>query len=156
GGLAKVKELFGPIPRGELPERKQAESAGRKGPVRHDMASKFEVPRLLFGYNGVRSGDPDEPALNVLEGALGSGKTSRLYKKLVEGEEIAGAVAANNQAGRYPGWFAVQVELLKGKDPDRAQKLVLDEIRRLREEPVSPAELNRVKQGLLSGAIFGR
>src|SRR5262245_61199788 len=110
--LAKVKELFGPIPQGTLPQRKLAAPAERTGPVRHEFPSKFEVPRLLFGYNGVRRGDPDEPALDVLAAVLGSGKTSRLYKRLVEGEEIAKEVAAGNQPGRYPGWFAVQAELL--------------------------------------------
>jgi zinc protease len=154
--LAKVKELFGPIPRGNLPPRKPVADFRRNGPVREDMKSKFEVPRLLFGYNSVTSSDPDYPALNVLEGILGSGKTCRLYKKLIEGAEVASDVGASNQAGRYPGWFAVQVEVLKGKHPDDVEKLTLAEIQRLIDEPVSDAELKRMKERILSGAVFGR
>jgi zinc protease len=154
--LAKVKELFGSIPRGELPPRKPVTPIVRDGPVRVDMKSKFEVPRLLFGFNSVKSADPDYPALSALEGILGSGKTCRLYKKLVEGEEVASDVGAGNSAGRYPGWFQIEVEVLKGKDPDKVEQLVLAELKRVADEPVTPAELKRVQEAILSGAVFGR
>jgi zinc protease len=155
--LAKIKELFGSIPKGNLPERKPLpkEIPGKR-PARVEMPSKFEVPRLLMGFNGVTTSDPDYPALGVLEAILSSGKTSRLYKNLVEGAEIASVVNASNSSGRYPGWFAVQVELLKGKDRAEAEKLVLKELRRLRDEPVSAAELKRVQQGILASTIFAR
>ena len=48
----------------------------------------------------------------ALQALLSAGKTSRFYKKLVEGEEVAGDVSTGNSSGRYPGWFYIQVELL--------------------------------------------
>src|SRR5207245_483603 len=80
----------------------------------------------------------------------------RLYKKFVEGEEIASQVAASDIAGRYPGWFSIQIEMLKGKDRDKAESQLVQEIERLRNEPVSDAELKRVKQTMLAGTIFAR
>lgn len=154
--LAKIKELFGPISRAKLPERKLAAAVKRDGPKRIDMPSKFEVPRLLMGWNATRGDDDDAPALAVLEGVLSSGKTCRLYRSLVEGAAIASTASASNQTGRYPGWFSVQVELLKGKDPEVAEKLVLTELKKLADAPISAAELNRVRQGILAGAVFGR
>src|SRR5262249_10301089 len=121
-----------------------------------EMPSKFEVPRLLMGFNGVTTSDPDYPALGVLEAILSSGKTSRLYKNLVEGAEIASVVNASNSSGRYPGWFAVQDDLHKGKDRAEREKRGLKELRRLRDEPVSAAELKRVQQGILASTIFAR
>ncbi|MBV9123893.1 MAG: insulinase family protein, partial [Planctomycetes bacterium] len=95
--LARIKELFGPIPAEPLPERKTAPAeVKRPGPVHKDMESKFEVPRLLLGFDTVRTGDPDYYALEVLQALLSEGKTSRLYKNLVEGAEIAGDVGASN------------------------------------------------------------
>ena len=41
-------------------------SRGDNLPARLEMKSKFSVPRLLIGYNTVRSGDPDSYALDVL------------------------------------------------------------------------------------------
>jgi zinc protease len=154
--LARVKKLFGAIPRAKLPPRRTVPAYRRRGPVRQEFTSKFEVPRLLMGFNGVRSGEEDFYALEVIQALLSGGKTGRLYQRLVEKEKVANQVSASNSAGRYPGWFGIQVEFLQGKDPDRGEKLVLEELRRLGKEPVSAAELKRVHRSMLAGAIFDR
>jgi zinc protease len=154
--MARIKELFGPLPKGNLPPRKQATPVKLERPARLEMPSKFEVPRLLMGFNAITTADPDFPALEVVQSLLTGGKTGRLYKKLVEGEEVASAVSANDNAGRYPGWFSVQVQLLPGKDRKQTEKLVVDELRRLGDEPVSAAELKRVQQSVLADSIISR
>jgi zinc protease len=154
--LTRVKKLFGPIPRKDLPPRKTVSKEETKRPARVELPSKFEVARMVMGYNSVASADEDFAALSVLESILAGGKTGRLYKKLVEGDEVATTVAASNSGGRYPGWFAVQVELLQGKDRAKAEEAVLAELKKLREAPVSAAELKRAQAGVLAGAIFAR
>lgn len=159
--LGKVRALFGPIPRGELPPRKPVPPApNRPGPVRRELDSKFDVPRLLIGFNGVPVADPDTYALDVAEAVLGSGKTARLYRKLVEGERVAGSISAANtaggSAGRYPSWFEIQVELLKGKDRKKTEDLVFAQLKRLADEPVTEAELNRVRRTLLASFVFSQ
>jgi zinc protease len=154
--LAKIKTLFGPIPKADLPARKKAPEVLRAKPVRQEMKSKFEVARMLMGYNSVAMAHPDYAALAVLEGILSAGKTCRLYKKLVEGEEMASSISCSNQGGRYPGWFSVQVELLQGKDRDKAERVVLAELKRLADEPPTAAELKRVQQGIVTNAVFAR
>ncbi len=154
--MGRIQQLFGAIPTKQLPARKMAGDAKRPGPIVERLSSKFEVPRLLMGFNTVRSGDADFYALEVLQAILSNGKTSRLYRKLVEGDEIAGSIGSSNTGGRYPGWFSVQVELLKGKSTEHADKLVLAELKRLRDEPASPEELARVKRGILVNAIMAR
>ncbi len=153
--LAKIKELFGPIPKAELPERKKLSTEKLKRPERLTMDSKFAVPRMLMAWNTVDSKSDDYPALTVLE-ALLNGRTSRLYKKLIEGDQVASSVSASHNSGRYPGWFEIDMELYDKKDGDRAEKLVLDELKKLADQPVSDAELARVRRQLVSGAVFGR
>jgi zinc protease len=153
---AAIKKLFGPIPRAELPPRKPLPEVKLERPARRQMKSKFTVARLLQGYNTVRRSDPDYYALNVVETLLGRGRTSRLYKALVEGAEIARTATADHTAGRYPGWLAVQVEMLPGKDRALAEKLVLKELARLGEEEVSAAELKRARHLILADHIFNR
>src|SRR5262249_29917262 len=94
--------------------------------------------------------------LEVVQALLAGGKTGRLYKALVEGAEVAGSVSAGNSAGRYPGWFSIQVQMVKGKDRAQAEKVVLKELQRLRDEPVSAAELKRVQQTVLTDTVFSR
>lgn len=155
--LAKVKELFGPIPRGELPARKPAPS--RPAPaesVRKEFPSKFEVPRLLVGFNGVAVDSPDDPLLDVVSTLLADGKTARLYKALVEGAELASAVDASNSSGRYPGWFGIQVELLKGADRVKAEGIVFAELDKLAAAPPAAGEVERARRKLLAKYVFGR
>ncbi|MFL5244714.1 MAG: M16 family metallopeptidase [Gemmataceae bacterium] len=154
--MVKIQTLFGPIPKAELPKRKPEIENQRQGPQRIELDSKFESPRLMEGYNAVPSNHPDTYALDVLDSLLTSGKTCRLYKKFIEGEEIASSVGSANTGGRYPGWFTVQMELLRNKDVGNAEKLLLQELQKLRDEPVSEAELKRVKQTLLANTIFAR
>src|SRR5208283_2180109 len=49
--MAKIKELFGPIPEKKLPERKPVADAKRKGPLSKQIPSKFDVPRMILGFN---------------------------------------------------------------------------------------------------------
>jgi len=154
--MARIKELFGPIQAARLPERKTYTPLVRKGPVKLEMPSKFEVARMVMGWNTIRSADPDFHALEVLQVLLSGGKTSRLYKKLVEGAEIASVAEASNSTGRYPGWFGFYVELLQGQDRAAAEKLLLAELKRLADEPISAAELKRAQQSIIAGAIYGR
>jgi zinc protease len=154
--LAKIRELFGPISQGDLPPRRNPAGVSRDAPARSEFPSKFEVPRMVMGFNTVRKGDPADYAFDVIQTVLSGGKTGRLYRKLVEGEEIASAVETSNNAGRYPGWFGVQVEVLQGKDWRRTEELVVTELKRLADEPVGESELKRAKQQILSAAVFGR
>jgi zinc protease len=153
----KIKELFGAIPKGELPPRKKATFyPERKEPARKEFESKFDVPRVMVGFNTVQVGTAEDAILDVIQDVLSGGKTSRLYRKLVEDERIASEAGAMNSAGRYPGWFAVNVELLQGKDRKKAEDLTFAELEKLAAEPITDAELARTKRKLLAGFIFSR
>jgi zinc protease len=154
--LARIEELFGPIPQAELPPRKTLPSDSPHRPARLEMPSKFAVARLLLGWNTVRIDDPDYPALSVVSDLLTGGKTARLYRALVEGAEVALGVEASNNAGRYPGWFGIQVEVVPGKDRERVERLTLDEINKLIGQPPGEKELRRVQRGMLASAVFRR
>ncbi len=155
--LATVKKLFGGIPSAELPKRKTPTyNTDRAGPVRKEFESKFDAPRMLMGFNTVAVGTPEDPILDVVQFLLADGKTSRLYRKLVEDERVASSVDAGNYAGRYPGWFAVNVELLKGKDRLKAEEMVFAELEKLATGPISDAELARARRKLLANFVFQR
>jgi zinc protease len=152
--LAKIHKLFDPIPKAMLPPRKTATPVHHSGPIHKEFPSKFEVPRMEMAFNTIRTGEPGYYGLEVLSTVLTTGKLSRLYKKMVEGKEIASSVDSTNYTGRYPGYFLIQVELLKDKNRQEAEDLVLEEIKRLRDEPISEAELAQAKQQILASQVF--
>jgi zinc protease len=151
---ARVAELFGPIAPADLPPRRPDLPVSRTEPARARIVSRFALPRMLMGFNTVRQGDPAEPALDVLSQILTGGKTGRLYRRLVEDRGLANEVASAHTTGRYPGYLSISVELLSGHDPQAAEQAVLDELRRLADEPVDAAELHRAQRSLIAGQIF--
>ena len=152
--MNKIRELFEPIPKAELPARREAKIVTRSEPVRKHVDSKFAQPRLLIGFNGVKLGEPDDFVLDVISQILSGGKTSRLYRKLIEELEIASDTSSRNQAGRYPGWMAIDVELLPEQSLAQAEAVVIAELERLAKEPVSDMELARARRQIAAGQIF--
>jgi zinc protease len=154
--MAKIRELFGPIPAGKLPPRKSAPAVSRDKPVSVEIPSKFEADRFVMGFNTCAVGDPDDYVLDVIQYLMTSGKTGRLYRSLVLDQEVAGEVTCSNQAGRLPGWFSVELEVMKGTDRKKAEAALLAEFQRLADEPVSAAEMKRVVKTIIAGMIFDR
>jgi zinc protease len=152
--LAKIRKVFGSIPAGKLPPRKTSTPVRHSEPIHKEIPSKFEVARMQMAFNTIRTGEPGYYGLEVLESVLSTGKMSRLYKKLIEGKEIASEVGSSNSTGRYPGAFTIQVELLKDKNRQEAENLVLEEIKKLSETPVSDQELAQAKQQIMAGMVF--
>ncbi|HEY3788289.1 MAG TPA: pitrilysin family protein, partial [Urbifossiella sp.] len=155
--LAKIKQLFGTIEAGELPKRKPPTfHKDRAGPVRTKFESTFSVPRLVLGFNTIAVGDPDDPVLDVISNVLGDGRTSRLYRKMVEDERIASDVSASNQTGRYPGWFGVFAELLPGKNPAMAEEMLFVELEKLGSAEITDEEFERARRKILARFVFSR
>lgn len=152
--LARIRELFGSIPAGELPPRQPFEALRREEPLLVEIPSRFETERLVMGFNTCRRGDDDDYVLDVIEALLSGGKTGRLYRKLVLEQEVASEVTCAHQTGRHPGWFSIEMEISRGTDRQKAEKALLEELEKLAREPVSEAELHRVERNVISGMIF--
>ena len=153
----KIKTLFGAIPKTPLPPRKPPTFfKDREGPIQKEMESKFDIPRMLMGFNTVAVGSPEDPILDVVQDILADGRTSRLYTKLVEEERMASSISAVNNSGRYPGWFSISLDLFKGKDRKKAEDMVFAEIEKLANQPVTDEELNRARRKILAGRVFAR
>jgi zinc protease len=154
--MTKIRALFGSIPEGKLPTRKSVAAVSRDKPVKVEIPSKFEVDRFVMGFNTCVVGDADDYVLDVIQYLLTSGKTGRLYRKLVLEEEVAGEVNCQNQAGRLPGWFSIELEVMKGVHRDKAESELLHELKRLASEPISPDEMKRVLRTVTASMIFDR
>ena len=155
--LEQVRKLFGGIPKGELPPRRaESKVARRAAPVRKEFASKFDVARLLMGFNTVDANHPDDPALTVLNQVMSGGRTGRLYLRLVEKDRLVSSVSSSSSTGRYAGWTGITLELLQGKDRATAEAALLEELAKLRAAPVSDAELKRAKRQVFAGLVFAR
>jgi predicted Zn-dependent peptidase len=104
-------------------------------------------PWYLEGYHIPALSDPDYQVYKVISQLLSSGRTSRLYKSLVEKQQLA--LAAEGFSGfpgnKYPNLMLVYALTSPGTNVDRLATALRAEIERLKTEPVTPEELDQVK-----------
>lgn len=117
-----------------------------------------EQVHVFLGHLGIRRTHPDFYVLSVMDHVLGTGPgfTSRVSRKLRDEQGLCYSVSAGitGSAGEEPGTFTAYI----GTSPEHRQKAVdgfLEEIRRIRSEPVSAQELQDVKDYLTGSFVFG-
>lgn len=104
-------------------------------------------PWYLEGYPSPAANDPDSVIYDMISSLLSDGRTSRLYKSLVEEQKIA--LTAQGSSG-YPGNKYANLMLFyampaPGHTVDEVAISLRQEIERLKTELVSEAELDRLK-----------
>ena len=112
-------------------------------------------PWYLEGYHRPAMSHRDNAVYGAIASILSSGRTSRLYKSLVEEQQLA--LAAQGFSGypgdKFPNLMLFYAMTAPGHDLDEVAAALRTEIERLKTEPVSPAELERVKTQARAGLL---
>ncbi len=112
-------------------------------------------PWYLEGYHRPALQHPDNAVYDAIAAILSDGRTSRLYKSLVEKQQLA--IAAEGFSGypgdKYPNLMLFYAMTAPGKDIDEVAAALRAEIERLKTEPVAPEELERVKTQARAGLL---
>ncbi len=151
--IAMAKNYFGSIPRGTRAPDPVITEEPKPIAERRLSAEADTNPRVRLRYHSVAMGHTDEAALNVLSGLL-SGKTGRLFKRLITSEDVAiGRPQAGNNSRKYAGSFEINVTVKEGHTPEEVEGIVLEEIDKLREGDISDRELQKVKNQVLASSV---
>lgn len=151
--LELARRYFGPIPRGQNPPAPVITEEPQPLAVRRFDGEAETNPSVTIRYHGVAIGHADEAALDVV-GELLSGKTGRLYKRLVAKDELAmGIPNASNNSRKYAGYLQVNATVKEGKKPEDVEQAILEEIDKLRTGEISDHELQKVKNQVLASSI---
>ncbi len=102
---------------------------------------------LVLGFPGVRLSDAERWPLEVLSAVL-SGQGGRLFVELRDKKSLAYSVTSFSMEGLAPGYFAVYIGCGPGKTQE-ALDGIRAELRRVREEPITAAELDRARTHLI-------
>lgn len=153
--LAMVKKYFGPIPRGTEPDSVTVVEPPQQGERRFRLRKPGDTSYLMLAYRNPSLADPDNYALDVLAIILGHGRTSRLYRGLVE-KKIATDVDASNETGRDPFLFIAQATVAPDATLEGTERALEAEIDRLKTEPVTPDELRRAKRQVEASFIYSK
>jgi len=151
----KVEKYFGDIGAGPPVARQRASVAKRTGSQRGIMQDRVPQSRIYKVWNIPGWGTRDGDYLNLVADVLSSGKTSRLYKRLVYDEEIATDVSASLDLREIGGLFVIEASARPGTDLSRVEKAVDEELARLLAGGPTPSEMRRVKTQYRAGFIRG-
>lgn len=148
-----AETYFGRIPRGASnpPEvitfeiKQQAEQR---------LTGKADTnPAVIVRFQGPPFNHKDTFPLQILADIL-SGRTGRLYKALVEDQQLAvGQPSASLFEAKYGGYFQVSAEVKDGVEHAAVESALLAQLERLKQEPVSERELQKVKNQNLADSF---
>jgi predicted Zn-dependent peptidase len=151
-----VKRYFGAIPRGAAPPVKRTPMpVSLDKEVRLEVEADVELARITLTWPTMPHFAPGDAELDLVARVLSSGKSSRLYKRLVYDLQIAQDVSAYQSSSQLASLFEIVVTLKKGKSTDQVLKIVDEEVAKLSREAPPADELERARTMMLSTMIFG-
>ena len=150
----KAKKEFGDIKnKAKIPEFKfvEPEQDGAKRVIIH---KESEVEMLAINFHIPDFKDPDQVPLSVISQILYSGKSSRLYKELVDKKQLVNTIYAYNMENIDPGLFIFLAVCNPGIKAEDVEKELLEQIEIMKTTKVTKAELDKVKINTKSDFIY--
>jgi len=148
-----VKQLatkyFGSIPKRPVPPAVRTKEPEQKGERRLFIAkASASAPNVMVAYKVPEANHPDYYALDVLQSLLADGKTSRLYKALVD-TQISNSVSAFSTDGFDPGLLYFYTVSAGNVGADKIEEALLAAIDKVIKDGVTEEELQKVKNAKL-------
>ena len=147
--IALIEQTFGKIPAAPPIPALVTEEPPQRGERRVEIEFDAE-PALAIGYHKPTIGHPDDFVFDVIDEVLTEGVTSRLYSTLVRDKRLAASVLSDtNYPGvRAPNLFVIAATPLAPHTTAEVESAIYEELERLKTEPISTKEFERVLNGL--------
>ncbi len=151
----KLMTYFGDIPAGPPVPRQQAWVASRNTSTRGEQRDHVAQTRILREWNVAQLGHADEPLLELAANALGGGKTSRLYQRLVYKDKLVDNVSVEVQPFALASQFVLTADVKQGIEPAMVEKAIAEEWAKFLKQGPTDEELERSRMSSRSGFIRG-
>jgi zinc protease len=152
--VARVMELakkyIEPIPRHDPPPPVRTKEPEQLGERRIVVKKAAQLPLQMIAYHVPEAKNPDAIVLDLVSTVLSTGQSSRLYKRMVDEEPLA--LSVNGRAGDAidPTLMIFTIQPRNGVDLARTEKALYEELARLQTTEVTPRELQKAKNQLLT------
>lgn len=148
--FAMCEKYFGRIPSSPKPNPVVSVDAPQEGERRIEIEYDAN-PQAIIAWATPRIGHPDLPALEMAANILSRGRTSRFYTNIRE--KKLGRVSASVSEARNPDAFSVYITPMGNHTIEELEDSVYAEIERLKTEPVSEWELQKIRNQLKAGML---
>lgn len=145
-----AKKHLEPIPRHDPPPPVRTKEPEQQGERRVTLRKPAQLPIQMVLYHVPESGSQDTPVLQVLSTLLTGGQSSRLYRRLVDTEQLALAVNGGSGTALDPTTFGFTIQPRSGVDTAATEKALFEELAKLQAAAVPDAELRKAKNQILA------
>jgi zinc protease len=154
--LSLVKKYYGAYPKSPQPiPTIYTEEPAQSGPRRVVVKRPGELGTVIIAHKVPNGRDADQPALEMLDAILSSGKNARLYRALVD-RGLALSAGAGTDLHRDLSLHTVYAALAPGSTQEQVEEALLAEIEKIKTDGVTPAEIARVKQQYVAADAYKR
>jgi zinc protease len=155
--LALVTQYLGRVPRSERPvPRDIPKEPPQTQEKRVRLEESWPLPAVVVAYHITYDGDPDSYPLHIASKVLSDGQSSRIYRKLVYEKQLALAAFGAGNIIEDPNLFFAVAIVQPGRSPDEVIAALIEELDRLKAEPISAVELQQAKNQFARDYILGR
>ncbi len=154
--LALVKKHYGAIPKSPKPiPAVYTEEPDQTGPRRVTVRRSGELGVVAVAHKIPSGLHADQAPLAVLNNILTAGKNSRFYRALTD-KNLTTSVRIESGAFRDPSLDTVYASLAPGSTHEEVEKIVLDELERVKKEGVTEGEVASAIAQILAAGSYGR
>jgi zinc protease len=138
-----IKKYYAAIPRSAPAPAIATVEPPQTGVKRVTVRKTAQIPSFLAVYHVPAVSHPDFPALSLLETIMLQGESSRLYRRLVSETQLAISVAGGISQTLDPFLFYIQAKPRPGADMERLEKIMEEEIEKIKNHGVTPLEMEK-------------
>jgi predicted Zn-dependent peptidase len=152
--LPILERYFGSVPAGSAPPYAVPAEPPQQGEVRVEVSYNAQ-PQIVVGWHKPTYPERDAFVLDLIDALLSSGRTSRLYQRMILEDQLALNVStsAAYPGIRHPNLFLFYGQPRAPNGPEELEAAIYEELERLKSEPPGEAELAKVKNQVRAGAV---
>jgi predicted Zn-dependent peptidase len=144
----QVKQLaqkwFGPIPAGTPYERNLPKEPVQEKSRSMDVRADVPLDMLMMTWHMGGRFDEGYHATDLITEVLGGGASARLYEQLIKVKQIFSSIDCYHFGTVDPGLLVIEGKLVKGISMTVAEKAVLDEVEKIKNNILDAKEVQKV------------
>ena len=160
--LELAKQTYGKVAPVEVEEPRIPPVPQQHETRRLTVKAPANVPYMIMGFHVPAVVDAPEQewepyALEVLSGILDGGDAARFFDQLIRTQQVATAAGTDyDPFARLAGYFIIDGNPADGRTVADLEQAILEQLERLKREPVKASELDRVKAQILASDTYER
>lgn len=119
------------------------------GERRSRVEKLAQVPAIAIAYHVSATNSPEYYPIKILENILFTGQSSRLYKRLVDQDELVLSIEGGTDFDIDPTLFTFYAQIQPGIESEKMEKALYEELEKIKTQAITEEELKKAKNILL-------